>query len=259
MQTQELPLVANDHVTQESDGFELFEELEDVPRERIECLLHDGGKMLLCGERYGHKSWLLEDLGLSAAKGRLWINLKTQKSNVLLIDTHNKRPFLQKRIRHIMKAKGISNSEIQDNLFIFPLASEEYREDLVSLTKRIRRLICMHQINLLLIDSIKLNTSRQECESLMRLLDNIIFDQNVALVLVTDGLLHHGNLEASIDEVHSSGILGQYPESTLRLKNVVLKNGVTPQYLVETNIMYQRPISDFTIEFEYPLFRSVKH
>lgn len=89
----------------------------EPPKQRSELIkgiLKHGHKMLLTGDSKAGKSFLLEELAVSIAYGKPWLNFECVQGNVLYINTEIDPISCWKRFEDIGRAMGITEEEKAD-------------------------------------------------------------------------------------------------------------------------------------------------
>ena len=81
-----------------------------LPPQLIEGFLFLGSKMMLGGGSKSFKTWVLLDMALSVATGKPWWGMRTAPAPVLFVNFELQPWSFEKRVRAIMKAKGIEHA-----------------------------------------------------------------------------------------------------------------------------------------------------
>jgi len=88
----------------------------------IHGLLRQGETMNAIAPSKVGKSWLVTDLALAVATGRLWLGtFGTEAGEVLILDNELHRETIAHRIPKVAEARGIPLSDVADRLFVEPL------------------------------------------------------------------------------------------------------------------------------------------
>jgi hypothetical protein len=95
--------------------------LDDYPELRppvLEGLLRQGETLNTISAPKVGKSWLVLDLAISVATGRPFLDFRTTRGPVLLLDNELHGPTLAHRLPQVAEARGIDLAEIRDSLII---------------------------------------------------------------------------------------------------------------------------------------------
>lgn len=85
----------------------------------IHGLLRAGETMNVIAPPKAGKSWLASDMALAVATGRPWLDrFATERGDVLIIDNELHRNTSADRIPQVMAARGITDTDVADHVFI---------------------------------------------------------------------------------------------------------------------------------------------
>jgi hypothetical protein len=223
----------------------------DVPPELIEGLLHQGSKMLISSGSKSYKTFLLLDLALSVASGMPFLGLPTKKSKVLYVNLELQEPFAQKRLKAILRAKGLADVSGMEILNLRGHAC-----DIEKLSQQVLSHISEGEFGLVVIDPIyKLYGDRDEnsvshVTSLMNLLECICRVGNVALVFAAHQTKGNQAGKESIDRISGSGAFARDVDCGL----ILTAHDEAKCYTAEASILRNLPpLSPFVVRWDYPL------
>lgn len=223
-------------------------ELDILPEEIIEGVLHRGCKMILGGGSKSYKTWTLLDLGLSVASGEQWLGFKTRKSRVLYIDLELLPVFFRQRSRSIQKAKRF---DAPPNFLSWNLRGVCYDSGLI--LRELQRWASefAEPLDLIIIDPIyKLNAGGDENAAgevarLMLDIERFANDLGAAVVFA-----HHyakGDMTGRdpIDRCSGSGAFARDPDTILSMTRHAEDFCLT----VDTSLRNHRGMEPFVIKF----------
>jgi hypothetical protein len=98
---------------------QLLNENPDLRRPIIHGLLREGETMNVIASPKVGKSWLVVDLALAIATGRMWLDtFECERGDVLIIDNELHSETSANRVPKVMRARGIALDEIADRVFV---------------------------------------------------------------------------------------------------------------------------------------------
>ena len=98
---------------------QLLNENPDLRRPVIHGLLREGETMNVIASPKVGKSWLITDLALAIATGRMWLDtFECERGDVLIIDNELHSETSANRVPKVMRARGIALDEIADRVFV---------------------------------------------------------------------------------------------------------------------------------------------
>lgn len=98
---------------------QLLNENPDLRRPVIHGLLREGETMNVIASPKVGKSWLITDLALAIATGRMWLDtFECERGDVLIIDNELHSETSANRVPKVMRARGIPLDEIADRVFV---------------------------------------------------------------------------------------------------------------------------------------------
>lgn len=159
----------------------------------IPGILADNTINLFVGLSESRKSWLLLDLAISFAAGVSWLNkFQCPKRKVLLIDQERPKAEMQRRLRALIKGRGLSPNSLEGYL-LKPLVGTTIRIDLPQSFAALCKRIEASRPDVLLIDSFKAFQSK-----------DIVSNYDMQMVMekfkelrnkygLTIGVIHHEN------------------------------------------------------------------
>lgn len=218
----------------------------------IENLLHRGCKMVLAGGSKSYKSWSLVDLGLSVATGQPWWGMRCQRGVVIYVNFELIQGFLDWRIYHIAKARGM---ELPPWFLYWNLRHKCY--DLTTVARVLKeRILSGHpeRVDLIIVDPIyKALGGRDEnaASDMSALMEEIedLSDQTGAAV-VFGAHFSKGNQAAkeAKDRISGSGVFGRDPDAILTMT----RHAQDHCYVVESDLRYVPPLPEFVVRWKFP-------
>jgi hypothetical protein len=207
--------------------------------------------MLISSGSKSYKTFLLLDLALSVASGMPFLGLPTKKSKVLYVNLELQEPFAQKRLKAILRAKGLADVSGMEILNLRGHAC-----DIEKLSQQVLSHISEGEFGLVVIDPIyKLYGDRDEnsvshVTSLMNLLECICRVGNVALVFAAHQTKGNQAGKESIDRISGSGAFARDVDCGL----ILTAHDEAKCYTAEASILRNLPpLSPFVVRWDYPL------
>jgi AAA domain len=229
---------------------DLIDEDPPLPEELIKGVLYKGHKMMLVGSSKMGKTWLAVDLAICLSNGLPWLGLPTKKVKVLYLNLEIDRPFFNKRLKAMEKAKKMKLTygfQIK-HLRGFDLSNDDMWEALIEEVEAERPDVVIIDPTYKLLGMRDENSAR-DVALLLRQFDRLVARTGVASIVV-----HHFSKgvqsgKAVGDASSGSGVWFRDPDSYIEFK--LLKGG---GYRADVAVRNTAPVPSFGISWSHPLY-----
>ncbi len=235
------------------DAFDLVTAPPPLPPELIKGILHQGAKLVLGGASKSNKTWSLLDMGVSVATGSPWWEMETVKGRVLYLNLEIAAPFIARRIKTVVEAKGV---ELQRGQFtIWNLRGHSC--DITTLSTRILPDIKAGAFSLVILDPIykclgdRDENKAGEIASLLNQIEHIAVESDAAVAFGAHYSKGNQSDKNSIDRIGGSGVFARDPDAILPLT----KHEEESAFACEPALRNHPPHDPFVLRWKYPLMR----
>lgn len=248
--------------TRELPDIETIQEIESydmaAPEPIVEGLLECGSKMMLVGSSKGHKTWNLLMLALCVSSPtRTWLNMPVHHCKVLYINFEIQSYFFRERYRAICKAMN-KDPMANESLDVWNLRGFSQNErDLVKAFKV--RLQGKHPYKLIIVDpfykfsgSGKVENSAEDIASVMRAMDEVTVDLNVAVAYAHHAPKGDISERSVVDRGSGSGVFGRDPDAIM---SVLEAKGHEDGFIAEFALRNHPPKDPIGLRWEFPFMR----
>jgi len=225
----------------------------ETPPEIVKGILHKGLKMVVGGSSKARKSWLFLDLALAVSAGARWLDkFETARAKVLYVNFELPPWAIQKRLREIAKARGISIEP--DTLNIWNLRS--YAAPYKALLPLIIQDAKAHGFGLIILDpSYKLlgdadENSASEIAELLNAFEKAAVETGAAVAFTAHFAKGNASQKEAIDRISGSGVFARDPDTIL----VFTAHETPDAYVVEAILRTLPPQPSFCVRWFYPVF-----
>ena len=230
---------------------------EPVPPQVIQGILHQGGKMTLCGTSKSNKSWSLLDLAISVASGQEWWGHRCEKLPVAYLNFELHPWAMQQRLSALCMARPECR-EVSDTLFLWNLRG--HNADISLLRPKLERELARQQFGLIILDPVyKLLGNRDEnangeIASLMNEFEALAQRTGAAIVIAHHFAKGDSSAKSAIDRSSGAGVWSRDPDSVVTLSPHE-EDGCFTVNLTLRNL----PMApEFVLAWDYPLMRPAK-
>lgn len=218
----------------------------------VENLLHREAKMILAGGSKTYKSWSLVDLGLSVASGTPWWGLRCAQGVVVYLNFELIQGFLEWRIHYIMKAKKITPPPW---FLYWNLRNKCYNLSTVGNVLRARIAAMRARVDIIIVDPIYKalggldENSAGDMTTLMQSVEELSAETGAAIIFGAHFSKGAQAQKEAKDRISGSGVFGRDPDSILTMT----RHKTEQSYVVESDLRYVAPLSDFVVSWRFPL------
>jgi hypothetical protein len=225
----------------------------EVPPVLVSDLLHRGSKIVISGVSKGGKTWLLLDLAVSVATQEPWLSLKTVRGKALYLNMEIEPVFFQDRLQTVCRAKNIDSNI--PNLHLWHLRGEvaPWNVILPKITERIKG----EDYALVIVDplykiygNLKENAA-EDMATLMNALGELSNESGAAIAISTHHSKGNQSSKESIDRISGSGVIARDADALLDFT----ANETEGAYSVASKLRNFKPLPDFAVRWDYPVFR----
>ncbi len=244
---------------------EYKDNLPELPEELIAGILRRGHKMLISGSSKAGKSFLLMELCIAIAEGKLWLGFNCKQGKVLYVNLEIDPASAINRFLKIYEALGIPIKH-SDNIVVWNLRGHAVPLDQL-VPKLIRRVRDQH-FDAIVIDPIyKVITGDENNASEMGQFCNQ-FDKICTETGCSTIYCHHHSkgaqgMKKAMDRASGSGVFARDPDAQLdmieleltdEVKNFV-RDGNATGWRLESSLREFPNIVPVNFWFEYPIHR----
>jgi len=219
----------------------------------VHGLLHRQTKMVLAGSAKTYKSWVLIDLGLSVASGVPWWCFRCQKGNVIYLNFELIQPFFEERIIHICQAKNIL---LPPGFMAWNLRGKCYDLRRIARILRARIEALRLEVSMIIVDPLYKayggldENSASQMTALMHEVEHLGDETGATIVFGAHFSKGSQVGKEFKDRISGSGVFGRDPDVI-----VTMTKHMSPgSYTVESELRYLRPLPDFVVSWNFPLF-----
>lgn len=223
-----------------------------VPSVLIQGVLRQGCKLLLSGGSKQKKTWCLQDMAISVAKGDDWMGFKTKQCNVLYINLEIVDYDFQQRLKDVSEAKGGGSLSCLDVLNL-----RGHSVDISHLKDNIIAASVEKEYGLIIFDPIyKLYGDRDENSSsdmadMFIKLEMMARETGAAIVFAAHQTKGNQASKASIDRIAGSGVFARDVDAML----IFTSHEQEDCFTVSPILRNMPPLTDFVVEWDFPLMR----
>ena len=229
-------------------------EINGLPPELIEGVLHKGCKGCISGSSKAGKTWTLVNLAISAACGFQWLGLPTKQSKVLYLDFELQRAFAQQRFKWVREKLNVDENLTRENLTYWNLRGN--REPLQILIAHLRLSGLKDAFDLIILDPYyKISAGFDEnaadqVSEIMHLIED--FSQATGAAFMFSHHFSKGNKAEvdSIDRASGSGVFARDPDAIITLTKHEEEDCVT----LEATLRNCPPLDPKVLEFSKSTF-----
>ena len=255
----------SDELTDMVQLSEYKDNLPELPEELIAGILRRGHKMLISGSSKAGKSFLLMELCIAIAEGKLWLGFNCKQGKVLYVNLEIDPASAINRFLKIYEALGIPIKH-SDNIVVWNLRGHAVPLDQL-VPKLIRRVRDQH-FDAIVIDPIyKVITGDENNASEMGQFCNQ-FDKICTETGCSTIYCHHHSkgaqgMKKAMDRASGSGVFARDPDAQLdmieleltdEVKNFV-RDGNATGWRLESSLREFPNIVPVNFWFEYPIHR----
>lgn len=227
-------------------------ELPDAP-EAIGGILHQGSKLVVSGASKAGKTWLFIDLAVSVSTGTPWLGIPTSQGRVLYLNTELTPRTFQKRLRYVCNAAGVSTDSL--NLDLWHLRGRTSPWNII--IPKIRSRVKNSGYILIIVDplyrlygALKEN-SAEDMGILTNALGELAEESGAAIAIATHHSKGNQSSKDSIDRISGSGVIARDADALIDFS----ANEVADAYSVSLRLRDFKPVPEFGVRWEFPLFR----
>jgi AAA domain len=224
------------------------------PSSVIHGVLRQRDTMNVIGDSKGHKSSFAEQAAVCVAAGKEFLQFKTNKGRVLLIDNEVQQSDLVERLTAIAKKLGLEWQEVDENLDVLSLREHDYNID--QLTDRISR-ISKGKYDLMVVDALYQiypdrydENSNADVTRMYRKLKRMAAEQDCGILVV-----HHTAKGRQFDKKTSDVGAGAGAQSRAADTHVVLINHEEKNTVVmDAIVRFALPPAPVCLVFDWPIW-----
>lgn len=204
-----------------------------LPPELIKGTLFRGSKLMLGGGSKSFKTWVLLDMALSVATGTPWWGMATVRTPVLFVNFELQDWSFERRVRAMMKAKGI---EAAPDFLVWNLRgrARDFRELRLPLLNKIRR----YKVGLAVLDPIykclgeRDENSNGEVGDLLNEIESVAVDAECAMVHGHHFAKGDSSEKDKRDLASGAGAWMRDPDSSIMLRPHEEEDAFTVEFLL---------------------------
>jgi len=234
------------------------DELPEMPDEIIEGVLLETHKMLLTGPSKANKTWCLIALAESVATGTYWLGFRCAKRRVLYVDFETDARTLQRRISTVAYAKGASESDVAENLIVWPLRGKSCSlgEVAAELFSRCRP----GDFGMVVLDPAYMiqdgdENNARDIREFFAKLDSLCVGLGCTVVISHHHSKGAQGMKSAIDRSSGSGVFGRAPDAVLDMTELVLEPGTLQMARELNSLAATKHLTGWRISFtlrEFP-------
>jgi hypothetical protein len=223
-----------------------------LPDLLIEGLLHKGSKMSLGGGSKTFKSWTFLSISVAVATGHDWLNFKTTRSKVLLVNFEIHQSWLHKRLLTVCEALNLWPETGWLDFWNLRGHSAPHAIIIPRIIERAKDL----GYGLVIIDpSYKLigqgdENSASDVGAMMNSFELITTETDAAVMFGAHFAKGNAAAKEAIDRISGSGVFARDPDSILTFTPHDQPNCFT----VEATLRNLPQINPFVVEWKFPAF-----